>query len=103
MSTRKKFYGIEDLEKEYGRLTFGGLLESHRLCEEMSQKDFAKLLKISPSSLCDLEKGRRLPSLKRASKISKILGYSEIVFIEVAIQDHLEREGLHDFKVSLAA
>ena len=103
MSVRKKFYGIEDLEKKFGRLTFGSLLESHRLCDEMSQKDFAKLLKISSSILCDLGKGRRLSSLKRASKIAKVLDYSEIIFIEVAIQDHLECEGLRNFKVSLAA
>ena len=103
MSTNKKIYGLEEFENEYGRLTFGGLLESQRLCAEISQKKFAKLLKMSPSSLCDLEKGRRLPSLKRARKIAKILKHSEIVFVEVAIQDHLEREGLGNFKVSLAA
>ena len=103
MSTSKNFYGLEELEKEYGKLTFGKLLESQRLCAEMSQKDFANLLKISPSSLCDLEKGRRLPSLKRARKIAKMLKHSEIVFVEVTIQDYLEREGLGNFKVSLAA
>ena len=35
---KKSFYGVEkfekDLEKEYGPMTFGSLLESHSKCEE---------------------------------------------------------------------
>ena len=103
MSTSKKFYDLEELEKEHGKLVFGKLLESQRLCAEMSQKEFAGLLKISPSSLCDLEKGRRLPSLKRTRKIAKMLKHSEIVFVEVTIQDYLEREGPGNVNVSLTA
>src|SRR3954468_5498341 len=73
MSTRKH-YTVTDLEKEFGPLTFGNTLESYRLAEEKSQKDFAKKLGITPQSLCDLEKGRRVPSIERAAKIAKKLG-----------------------------
>lgn len=102
MTTKNKFLGTEEIEKKYSRISFGQLLETHRLCEDLSQKDFSKLLKISPASLCDLEKGRKIPSVSRAAKIAEALGVSQKMFVETAIQDQLNREGLEDFKVSVA-
>lgn len=97
-------YGTKELEKDIGGpLSFGELLSSHRLCEEMSQQAFAKLLDISPSSLCDLEKSRTIPSIGRARKIAKKLKMSEKLFIKIAIQDQLNREGLYHFKISFAS
>ena len=52
MSTK---YGLKELEAEFGELTFGRLLRSHRMGEELSQVEMAKLLKISKQSLNDLE------------------------------------------------
>mgnify|MGYP005863090465 CR=1 FL=1 len=63
-------YGLEEIEKEHGPLTFGWALWSHRKCEDMIQKEFARLLGITPASLCDLERGRRIPSVKRAAGIA---------------------------------
>ena len=60
MSTK---YGLKELEGEFGELTFGRLLKSHRLGEEMTQVQMAKLLKISKQSLNDLESGRTIPSI----------------------------------------
>ena len=102
MTTKKILYSIEEIEKEFGALTFSGLLSSHRLCEEISQKEFAKFLGISLSSLCDLEKGRTIPSVSRARKIAKKLKMNEEVFIELALQELLNREGLKKLKVSLS-
>ena len=69
----KKHYTVSDLEKEFGPLTFGNSLEAYRLSEELTQKQFAKKLGITAQSLCDLEKGRRIPSVERAAKIAKKL------------------------------
>ena len=102
MTTKKVLYSIEEIEKEFGALTFGGLLSSHRLCEEIGQREFAKILGISPSSLCDLEKGRTIPSVSRARKIAKKLKVSEEVCIELALQELLNREGLKKLKVTLS-
>ncbi len=102
MTTRKARYSLEDMEKEFGPLTFGDLLSSHRLCEEISQKEFAKFLGISSSSLCDLEKGRTIPSVDRARKIAKKLKMSEKLFIELALQAQLNRAGLKKLKVSFS-
>lgn len=100
MNTKLK-YGTRELEKELGGLSFGKLLESYRKGEGLSQKEFAKILEISASSLCDLEKGRKIPSASRAASIAETLGVSEGLWIEVALQDQLWEQGIH-LKVSVA-
>jgi transcriptional regulator with XRE-family HTH domain len=102
MSTKRKkaIYGAKELEKDIGELTFGNMLESYRLAEEMSQREFAGFLEISPSSLCDLEKGRKIPSLSRVLCITNKLGVSKKLWIQTFIQDQLKRESL-DYYVFL--
>ena len=99
MNTKK--YGSKELEKEYGTLTFGRALWAHRKCEDISQKDFAKELGISPQSLCDIEKERKIPSVKRAARIAKQIGEPMVTWVELAIQDML-REAELEYKVSVA-
>ena len=101
MTIKKARYGPEDLKREVGPITFGGLLSCYRLCEKMSQREFAKLLGISPSSLCDLEKGRATPSISRAGRIAKKLKASEELFIEKALETQLKKEGFKKFSVFL--
>ena len=101
MTTKNKAYGTKEFEKEFGPITFGLLLESYRLAEELSQKDLAEQLGISQSSLCDLEKCRKIPSPSRAAKMAKILGVGQKHWVEVALQDQLREQGL-SWKVSVA-
>lgn len=98
----KTRYTSKDLDKDYGKLNFGEILRSHRLSEELSQIAFAQKLHLSPANLCDLEKGRKIPSPLRAAKIAKKLGLAEAFLIQIALQDALRQEKL-DFKVSVAA
>ena len=101
---RKIFYGFEefekDMEKERGPLTFGRLLESHRKCEELTQEELGKIIGLSRGNICDLEKGRKIPSAKRAYALAKALGMSGKLWIEIALQDQL-RENNFDYKVSV--
>ncbi len=99
MNTKK--YGTKDLEKTFGPITFGNALESFRLGEDITQKDFAKLLGITPQSLCDLEKCRRIPSPGRAAKIAKKLGEPEAFWVQLTFQDALRKEEL-ELTVSVA-
>ena len=95
MGTKKKSDAVKYLESlSGGPLTFGAMLAAIRDGEEISQVDFAKRLKISKAHLCDLEKGRRLPSPARAAKFAKILGYSPERFVKVTLQEQLDRENL---------
>ncbi len=91
----KKIYGVKEFREEYGELTFGTALEAHRKCEEMTQKEFAELIGISAQSLCDIEKGRSIPSPRRAAKIANKIGEPEIFWIRLALQDMLRKESFN--------
>ena len=93
--SRKKSAAASFLEALVGPPTFGGSLEAIRQGDELSQADFAARLGISKQHLCDIEKGRRGVSVERAAAWAKILGYSEALFVKLAVQDQLARAGLH--------
>jgi len=91
----------EKLEKEYGQLTFGRALWAYRKGEEMTQTELSRFLGISSSSLCDLEKGRTIPTVRRAARIAKQIGQSEKIWVQLAVQDSFVDAGLN-YKVSVA-
>ena len=94
MSTKSKTRKF--LESVIGEpLSFGGLLLSIRLSEEESQVEFSDFLGISKSHLCDIEKGRKSISPRKAAEYATTLGYSPEQFVKLAIQDDLERAGLN--------
>ena len=95
MSIKKKTHGLESLERRLGKMTIADFLRSWRLSEEISAKDFAKKLKMSPANLCDIEKGRKGVSPEKAEEIARILGYSKTVLIRLALQEQLCTAGLH--------
>ena len=95
MPTKKKSQAIKFLEERAGRtLSLGGLLESIRIGEEMSQAAFAKELGISPSHLCDIEKGRKVVSPARAARFAKVLGRSREQFVRLSLQGLIDEAGL---------
>ena len=103
MRIREKSDTMRFLENVAGRpLTLGGLLESLRLSEEMSQAVFAKKLGISASHLCDIEKGRKVVSPERAARFAKILGRAQQQFVRLALQELVNEAGLK-MKVDVAA
>ena len=103
MSIRIKSNTMKYLEQIAGRpLALGGLLESIRLGEEMSQAAFARKLGISPSHLCDIEKGRKVVSPERAARFAKILGRSPEQFVRLSLQELVDEAGLR-MKVDVAA
>jgi len=95
MSTKKKSESMQFLEDVAGRaLTLGGLLESIRLAEGVSQVDFARELGISPSHLCDIEKGRKVVSPERAVYFAEVLGRSPVQFVRFSLQDLIDNAGI---------
>lgn len=101
MSTRAKKVGLVEIEKQFGALTFGRLLKSHRLGEELTQVEMAKLLKMSKQSLNDLEHGRKVPSIRRAVQIARKMEVMEELVVQLILQDHVRREKLN-FTVSVS-
>jgi DNA-binding XRE family transcriptional regulator len=90
MST--KHIGVKQIEAEFGPLTFGRLLKSHRLGEEFTQVEFAKKLGLSKQALNDLESGRKAPSIRRAIQIAKKIGILDALAIQLVLQDQVNRE-----------
>ncbi len=78
-----------------GRISLGALLEAIRQGEDATQAKFAAKLRITKSHLCDIEKGRKLVSPERASRFAERLGYSSDQFVRLALQDAVDRAGLH--------
>src|ERR1700741_3824909 len=74
-----------------GPLTLSGLLHAIRVGEEMSQAEFALLLGVSKSHICDIKKGRKHVSPMRAMQFAKILKYSEEQFVRLALQDIVDQ------------
>jgi transcriptional regulator with XRE-family HTH domain len=102
MSTKSTTrFGIKNFEAKFGKLTIGRLLEAYRRADELSLKEMANKLGMSPSSLCDLEKGRRIPTPKRAAELAKKLGTSEKYWVQISLQNQLDQQGF-DLKVSVA-
>lgn len=102
MTTRKS-KAIQILEElAGGPLTLGRYIFSIREGEGMSQVAFAAKLEISKSHLCDIEKGRKPVSAAKAAEMARVLGYSEKQFVQLALQDSMQRAGL-DYKVKLEA
>ena len=91
------------LEKTAGRpLTLGGLLESIRLGEELSQAAFAKKLGVSSSHLCDIEKDRKVVGPERAARFAAILGRSPEQFVRLSLQELVDGARLN-MKVHVGA
>jgi transcriptional regulator with XRE-family HTH domain len=87
---------IKKLEAIAGeKFSLGSFLAAIRQGEEMTQVEFAKLLSISKQNLCDIEHRRRSVSLKAASGFARKLGYAPDQFIRLALQDIVDREGVH--------
>lgn len=95
MRTKTKSNTMKYLERVAGRpLTLGGLLESLRLGEGMSQTAFARKLGVSPSHLCDIEKGRKVVGAERAARFARIPGRSPEQFVRLSLQELIDEAGL---------
>ena len=82
---------LEDLD---GPLTFARLIKSIRLGREETQEAFGKKIGICKQNVCDLEKGRWLPSTKSAISFARKLGYSPEVFVKMILQEEINSEHL---------
>lgn len=101
---KRKNFGLKDLEKKYGKLSVGGFLRSWRLSEELSLKDFGKLVGLSISNLCDIEKGRKGVSPEKAEQIAKALKVPPALLVRLSIEESLQAAGLkYEIEIKPAA
>jgi transcriptional regulator with XRE-family HTH domain len=101
MTTKKREkFNLKSLNKNFGPISIGSFLRSWRLCEEVTQKEFAAQLGMSPANLCDIEKERKGISIEKAAEIAKIIGYSPTVLIGLALAEQLRAAGL-DYEIDV--
>jgi DNA-binding XRE family transcriptional regulator len=85
-----------------GPLTFGEALAAVRDREGLGQAELARMAGVTRSTICDLEKGRTLPSPELAAKYARLLDHSEAQFVRLVFQDQVRKAGLR-LRVSVKA
>ncbi|TAL64895.1 MAG: XRE family transcriptional regulator [Legionella sp.] len=91
-NTQETLDYLEKLMEE--KLTLGSFILAIRQGEELSQVEFAKILGVSRQVLCDIERGRRIISPKKAAEYAELLGYSKKQFVQLCLQDMVDRDHL---------
>lgn len=98
MITRSR--SVRKIEEIVGEpLTFASMLRSERECLELSQAEFGKILGVSRSYICDVEKSRKTVSVHQAVRFAQALGLSELVFAQLALEDEIKDL---DFSITLS-
>jgi transcriptional regulator with XRE-family HTH domain len=75
-------------------LSFANMIHSLRMSDEISQVELANMIGISKGIMCDIEKGRRLPTIDQAKNMAEALGYPIQGFIAILFQDQLKKANL---------
>lgn len=102
MTTKNEYIDLgEWLEKKIGPFTFADFARNARDTLELSQVEMAKLMGVSKSTLCDIEKGRQLVSPALAAKFAKKCKHSIKVAVTASLQDQLRKAKL-DYEVRIA-
>ena len=92
--TIKKKSTYEKLLKKTGlSITFANHLESIIETDFEGKSACARKIGMTPQSLNDYIKGKRIPTPSLAGKMAKKLGYPQELFIELALSDLLKRCG----------
>jgi len=103
MRAKKKSDTMKFLDKLIGApMTLGRMLSSIRASEELSLANLAKKLDVSRQHLHAVEADRTAVSIDRAARWAKILGYPELLFVELALQSELQAAGFK-FRVKVEA
>jgi plasmid maintenance system antidote protein VapI len=74
--------------------SFGELVKSLRLCDEISQTELAARLGISKQHLSGIESGKKAVSVARAARFAEAMGYPPELFVVAAIEDELRAAGV---------
>ena len=94
MTTKKLVSAKKAIRSYIGPISFGEMLYSYRLSQEMSQVQMAGILGISKQELCNIEKRRKLVSVERAKSFAEALKMPPKTFAKYALQDQLSSAGI---------
>ena len=91
---------LDATQAVWSEMTFGGLVHSLRISDDITQVELAKRIVVSKQFLSDVEHNRKDVGIAFAKKVSEALGYSIEPLIELLIRDQLRRQHL-DYIVEL--
>jgi transcriptional regulator with XRE-family HTH domain len=86
--------GAGALEARLGKLSVGEFVHTWRTTEELSLKEFGRLVGMSAANLCDIEKGRKGVSPEKAEAIARAIGVPPALLVRLAIEENLRAAGL---------
>jgi len=96
MTTEKKFvnalFATQDI---WDQMTFGSLIRSLRISDDITQVDLAKKLNVSKQFLSDVEHDRKDVGMEFAKKFAKVTGYSIEPLLELLILNQLKKSNLN--------
>lgn len=93
MRTNTKYISATSvLEKK--KFSVGQLFKALRTCDELTQTELAKKLKISRQELCDIENDRKNLSIERVVVLAKAVNYPVDMFVRYHFKQQLQRVGL---------
>lgn len=95
MSTKDSLNALEATKNIWNEMTFGGLVRSLRISDEITQVELANRVGVSKQFLSDVEHNRKNVGIAFAKKVSDALGYSIEPLIELLIRDQLRRQHLN--------
>ncbi len=93
MTTKKNISAREAL-KDILKYTFGEFVRDIRECDEISQTELAKRMRVSRQFIHAVEKDKAKVSLEMAIKIARALGYPYEAFVEIFLNDLLRKSGI---------
>ncbi len=93
MITKKTMSAREAL-KDVLQSSFGKFVRDIRECDEISQTELAKRMRVSRQFVHAIENDKATISLGMAIKISRALGYPYESFVEVFLNDMLKKSGI---------
>jgi transcriptional regulator with XRE-family HTH domain len=93
--TNDTLNALDATKTTWNTMTFGGLVRSLRMSDEISQVDLAKKLGVSKQFLSDVEHNRKDVGMGFAKKIAEALDYSIEPLIELLIRDQLKHQHLN--------
>jgi len=94
VSARQGRDALSELEKIRSSPTFGELVKSLRLADDISQVELAQKLELSKQHLSAIECGKKFVSVSRAARFAEALGYPVQQFVLASLQDELNEAGI---------
>ena len=74
--------------------SFGDLIATFRMCDEMNEEEFARVVGVSESYVRDVEARREVVSPAQAAAWARAVGYIETEFVRRVLQDLLDEAEL---------